>query len=242
MASVEGTHWWYRALHQRVLEGIRRCRKSDDARILDAGCGTGGLMAFLQNRGYRNLSGFDLSPYAVEICRDKGLSVKRGDISKIDAIFDGAFDVIISNDVLCYFGEDRIGGLTEKIGRKLKPGGVFMGNLPAFDAFDGIHDISVGIKKRYDKRLLFKLIDRGAFRWVDADYWPFILSPAVFLARFAQRIRLRLNPESEIRSDVGLPNARVNELLFRTIWLENKLLKRKPWASSLFVILRKFGP
>lgn len=150
--------------------------------------------------------------------------------------------MIISNDVLCYFGEDRITGLTGKIRRTLKPGGIFMGNLPAFDAFGGIHDISVGIKKRYDKKQLLKLIDRDAFRWVSADYWPFTLSSAVFLARFAQRIRLRLNPNLEIKSDIHLPDTFMNELLFRTVLFENKALKKKPWASSLFVILRKIGP
>jgi len=240
MAEVEEAHWWYRALHHRVLDSIRKCFQKDDITILDAGCGTGGLMRFLQGHGYRNISGFDLSPYAVEICRERRLpSVKLGDILKIDEIFQGPFDVIVSNDVLCYFNEREIVSLADKILRRLKPGGVFMGNLPAFKAFGGIHDISVGIKMRYTKKQFLDLFDPESFENISVDFWPFLLSPFVFLVRSVQRIKLRLNPDLEIRSDIDMPNAIVNGLLFRLIALENKVFRKKPWASSMFIILRK---
>jgi len=44
-----------------------------DALILDVACGEGALLAFLRDRGYTNLSGFDLSPENVAICQQRGL-------------------------------------------------------------------------------------------------------------------------------------------------------------------------
>ena len=46
MAKAESVMWWYRALHANLLWLIRRFAPVDGP-ILDAGCGTGGLLARL---------------------------------------------------------------------------------------------------------------------------------------------------------------------------------------------------
>lgn len=52
MRRVEDTHWWYRTLRQRVLRDLKRAlRGRDTARILDDGCGTGGMLAYLKEKG-----------------------------------------------------------------------------------------------------------------------------------------------------------------------------------------------
>ncbi|MBS34655.1 MAG: hypothetical protein CMO26_01870 [Thiotrichales bacterium] len=50
---------------------ISRHLQSFDARILDAGCGTGNAAQLLHQIGYRNLSGFDPSPGMLEVARRK---------------------------------------------------------------------------------------------------------------------------------------------------------------------------
>src|SRR4030095_10515629 len=44
MAALEDTMWWYRALHAGLVARLRRLSLPDGARVLDAGCGTGGLL------------------------------------------------------------------------------------------------------------------------------------------------------------------------------------------------------
>ena len=65
MAEAEGKHWWYRSLHERVLRTIQKQFASRDIDILDAGCGTGGLLSYLRDNGFTNLQGFDISEFAV---------------------------------------------------------------------------------------------------------------------------------------------------------------------------------
>ena len=43
MDAVEDRMWWYRALHARLLDALADVRGD----VLDAGCGTGGLLARL---------------------------------------------------------------------------------------------------------------------------------------------------------------------------------------------------
>ena len=43
MDAVEDHMWWYRALHRRLVAALA----GRDGCVLDAGCGTGGLLARL---------------------------------------------------------------------------------------------------------------------------------------------------------------------------------------------------
>ena len=69
MFRLEGQLWWYRILHERV-ESVLRQHFGDkrDIQLLDAGCGTGGLLSFLRQRNYNNLRGIDGSADAVAFC------------------------------------------------------------------------------------------------------------------------------------------------------------------------------
>src|SRR5690349_514197 len=48
MASLEGSMWWYRALHTELLSRMNGARVPPGARVLDAGCGTGAFLAKLR--------------------------------------------------------------------------------------------------------------------------------------------------------------------------------------------------
>ena len=50
MAEAEGVHWWYRTLHQMILSTLREFAHAETEPIIDAGCGTGGLIQFLQGK------------------------------------------------------------------------------------------------------------------------------------------------------------------------------------------------
>jgi SAM-dependent methyltransferase len=71
MARCEKELWWYKSLHDRTLRTIERVA-GKGAKILDAGCGTGGMLTRLRNHGYTNLDGFDLSPDAIKHSRENG--------------------------------------------------------------------------------------------------------------------------------------------------------------------------
>ncbi len=240
MACVEERHWWYRSLHSLVLETLEKCKVHHDAEIMDAGCGTGRLLAKLRESGYRHIRGFDLSEVALRYCSEKKLEVFLGDITKVfEHPEPEKLEVIICNDVLCYYRTDQVLRITTGMAKSLKRGGLCLVNMPSFRAFGGIHDISVGIKYRYTHRNTWDLFDHGLFSLLRHVYWPLVLSVPILLARTWQRLRLEMNPRTEIKSDIALPPGAVNELLRIIVQMENRFLVEKPFGSSLFLVLRK---
>ena len=67
MDAAEQRMWWYRALHARVIGALRR-RPGPAGTVLDAGCGTGGLLARMASLG-RPLAGLDFNPAAARARR-----------------------------------------------------------------------------------------------------------------------------------------------------------------------------
>ncbi len=240
MAAVEQEHWWYRTLHSLVLDSIRRNFTGDDAEIIDAGCGSGGLLLFLHKNGYTRLEGFDLSPDAVTICRRRALNVYIESLLNIAGRYArSSADIIISNDTLYYLNEQERFDFTRQCFQVLKPGGILICNVPALKAFHGIHDIAVGIKHRFSKRDVQKLFNPAQYQIVKEVYWPFLLSPIIFQKRLLQRIKMRMAPDFVAYSDIELPNPRLNNLLARVTLFENRWFSRKPFGISLFLVIRK---
>lgn len=212
-----------------------------NAKILDAGCGTGGMLAYLKRNRYLNVTGFDLSPDAIlHSKKDNKIDVQLLDIFESDKVYSKeTFDIIISHDILCLLHgqEDKIA--FEKLISLLKPGGLLLMNLPSGHFFKGTHDVAVGITKRYSKAKLLELAGES-IKIKESIYWPFFLSPLIFVVRFSQRIKLLLNRNVHVLSDVKLPPASINELFYNITRWENKVLKNKPWGSSVFVVMQKF--
>lgn len=239
MASAEKKLWWYRALHQLVFDALKSSKIPKDARILDAGCGTGGMMEGLQEKGY-SVQGIDLSPHAVNFCQQKGLSVIRDDVRNVTHHFSPeTFDVIISNDVLCYFREEEYVKLVDELLSLLKNKGLLIMNLPALKAFSGIHDLSVGLQQRFGKNDVAKISKLGQVEKTQTRYWPFLLSPLIYLIRYNQRQKLRKDPQIKIESDVSVPPAPLNRLLSGITSVELALPPFAPFGSSVFMVLQK---
>ena len=101
-------HWWYKILHLQTLKRIESHFSSQDLQIVDAGCGTGGLLNYLLQYGYFKVSGIDISEQAISCCRMRGVNATRENVLNIDKIFKQAsLDVIICNDVLYYLSFRR---------------------------------------------------------------------------------------------------------------------------------------
>lgn len=240
MAQCEEQLWWYRALHERTVESIRRAAGNRSLRVLDAGCGTGGLMLFLQAQGLGAVEGFDLSESAVAYCLGRGLNVQQLDLRQMTHHYAGRqFDVIVSNDTICYLStverEDFLSGARTL----LSEGGLLIFNAPAFDAFGGIHDHAVGIGKRFRREDIRGMHAMDGWTEIASGYWPFLLSPLIYLVRRGQRAQLAGGQVTTIRSDVSLPAPWLNRFLLALCRLERRWLGFGPWASSLFMVLRR---
>ncbi len=240
MANVEQSLWWYRSLHNQISKAIHRSfGKNKEISILDAGCGTGGLILHLKEKGYANLKGFDLSDFAISYCRDRGLNVFAENILNAKNHFDpNTLDVIVSCDVLYFLEDQERRELIVDFYTLLKPGGILLLNLPALKMFSGIHDLSVGIQHRFHHKELDRLFDGKQFSLIKHYYWPLTLAPIISFDRAKQRKKIR-SGKFEVESDIEMPSSIINNLLIGLMTFEQRFLPNINWGSSLFVIANK---
>ncbi|GAB3801490.1 class I SAM-dependent methyltransferase [Spirosoma humi] len=243
MFRLEGQLWWYRSLHERVGSALQQTfGQHRDIAILDAGCGTGGLLDFLRKQGYTNLRGVDGSADAVAFCQQRKLPVSLINLTDLTGFEpDTHYDAIICNDVFCYFTDADLRPLLNSLSDRLKPNGILVSNNNAFDLFRGEHDVAVGILRRFVRADFDRLLPHHGLSIQSATYWSFVLSPLILLIRQWQRLPLALGWRSadEAQSDVYLPVSWVNETLYRIVRAEQAWMRRTPFGSSLFMVSKK---
>ena len=242
MYQAERQLWWYRILHQKVRSQIKEYFHNHvDISILDAGCGTGGLLSYLQEEGFEQLEGFDFSTDAVTFSTRRGLNVVQQDLTQLSEYKPKKqFDVIICNDVFTYFSDEIIVQILQAIRAKLKPNGLFISNNNAHAAFAGIHDLVVGGQKRFVAADLKRLAAAANLPITYSTYWSFLLALPILLVRAWQRFQLRrkmIDLENH-PSDVALPPIWLDQTLYGLVKVEEKIGRRMPFGSSIFITTR----
>lgn len=246
MFEVEEKLWWYKILHEKVISEINSFSKGNkQIKILDAGCGTGGLLMKLQSAGYQNIQGFDFNDDAVVFSKSRGLNVQKMDITNLQGVFEkGSFDVIVSDDVFYQFEDEVIEKTISSIVDILKPNGIFITNNNAFEIFRGTHDIAVGSKKRFVLKDFQSYLSKiKAVSISTHHYWSLFLSPLILVVRLVQKLKLKLDlvDLENIKSDVEMPSEFMNNLFYNICRTESKILKNSPFGSSLFLVIKKKG-
>ena len=240
MAEVESSHWWYRTLHDSVWNQIKIHPKNIDVSVIDAGCGTDGLLQYLHDKGLKSLTGIDLSEYAVDTCKERGFEVEKENIFNLAKLFpEQSADIFISNDVLYFLSEEEQVHVLDSAYRILRSQGIFVLNLPALEIFRGTHDIAVGIKSRFNRAQILRLINATQFELQYFRFWPFFLSPVILVLRFLQRMQLLLITNPSVESDIALPSKMINKILYYLCRIEWSILKYAPFGSSVFIVLKK---
>ena len=131
MYNVESRHWWYVGLHDLILHLAESQFTGRPLTFLDAGCGTGGLLSALTDRGHQ-VEGFDFSDDAVEFCHQRGLDqVFKANINEWNPE-PGAYDLITIMDVLCHKWIPDEVKVLQSMSEGLKENGLLMLNYPAF--------------------------------------------------------------------------------------------------------------
>jgi SAM-dependent methyltransferase len=186
MRAVEDRHWWYlgmRAIHRDVL---RAARLPADARVLDAGCGTGGNFGMLGRIG--QVVGIDFSDLALELSAERGVGqLARASVTALPFRSD-SFDLVTSFDVLCHrsIGDDAVA--FGEFRRVLKPGGALLVQLPALKWLEGAHDREVHTVRRYTADELRAKARAAGLEPERVTYVNGLLSPLAAARRIAQRL------------------------------------------------------
>ncbi len=243
MYGVEDKLWWYRILHNKVFEQIKYHFPTDTSNlnILDAACGTGGLIRFLNKKGITQISGFDYASFAVSICIKDALNVSFGDLKKISDYGDNKkYDVICCMDAFYFLSDNEIEIALKEFQNRLTPKGIIIINIHAFEMFSGTHDLAIGSNRRYQLADFQQYFQKTSLHLQYYSYWPFLLSIPILIVRQLQKLKLRVlkNQSDNIESDVSHPGDLPNRFFYFITNLEEKLFNRGIFGSSLFMVLK----
>ncbi len=108
------------------------------ARILDAGCGSGGLIYWLQQQGFVSAEGVDVSNEEVSCAKTLGIKgIHRDDLRIFLSTRARSYDMIFILDVLEHFTKDEILDLLRLLYDALIPGGMLIIKTPNAEGFFG---------------------------------------------------------------------------------------------------------
>ena len=231
MAVLEDTMWWYRALHARLIEGLGRLHLPAGARVLDAGCGTGGLLCRIgQVMPELDRVGLEYDAEAAGSAAGKSVApVVTGTVNTLP--FSAcSFDVIISADVL-YHNQVDDAMASREFHRCVKSGGSLLLNLPAYDWMKSSHDRHLHTRRRYTVVSARRMVETAGFLVAGSGYWNCPLFPLLLLHRMSIGC-------ARATSDVQAFPLWQDKLFYAITIIERSMARaglRLPFGSSVWV-------
>jgi len=151
----------------RLISSLLKGKK-----ILEVGCGTGNLVQFLSDKNLE-IMGTDYSNVYLEKARKKNPNVE---FFKADLLhkeewnsFKNSFDSVIASEVIEHI-EDDLAAL-KTINSLLKPDGILVLTVPAFDSLYSPLDKKIGHYRRYSKKSICAKIQKAGFKIGKTRYW-----------------------------------------------------------------------
>ncbi len=223
-------NFWYKARRDLIKKLMIRHGISNK-NILEIGCGAGSQLEALSIFDNKVI-GSDINAKALEVAKSRGHNVFFQNIEQA-LEHEIKYDLICAFDVLEHIEHDE--KAMTNIYSMLKPDGLFMYSVPAYQFLFSSHDVYLEHFRRYSKKeLKDKLSDKG-FKQVERGYWNSFLFPVMIAKRLISR---KAKPQSET---YDLPIV-INELLYWMLKVENRLFKYKirfPFGLSIVGVVKK---
>ena len=227
--------WYFRSLHGHVARELAGAGLPAGAAVLDAGCGTGGLL--LRSRALlpgTNWSGLDFMPLACELARRRcgpETDIRQGSVTALP-YDDASFDAIVSVDVICQISDPE--NALAEFARVLRPGGLLVLNVPAYMWLWSYHDEAVHTKHRYTRREIAALLRHAQLAPQRLTHWNALPFPAIWAKR---KLFAAHGETSDVKDYGGAVDA-----VFRGLMsLEHAWLRTGgnwAWGSSVFAVAR----
>ncbi len=214
--EIEAHTWWFKTRRERVVDILRK--QTRNSRILDVGCSSGMLLSDLQALGFSEFTGIDVSEKAVALAKSRGFADCHVMDGQAPAFAKNSFDIIISSDSLEHMENDK--RALANWYELLKPGGMLVVFVPAYNFLWSNHDIINHHYRRYTRSGLKSALTGAGFETKRSGYWNVLL----FFPAAAIRLVQKLRPaKSEPKDDMHRIPAILDWLLASTIRVENSL-------------------
>lgn len=234
MFENELSHGWYLGTRRHLIKTLKQNIKTN-ARILDAGAGTGGTIKFLRRAGFRNIIGVEKSDIAITYSRQRSLKIQKGDINRLPFKKE-TFDAVICLDVLYHKGVNLNLAISE-FQRVLKNGGLLYIQEPAFNFLKSHHDLAISTERRFTQKTIAKIINESGFKIIKLTY----LNTFMFIPIAMKRIIDKYRHTKEISSDVVPLSPALNWLITNSLTIESLLLRYMsfPFGFSIICLAKK---
>lgn len=193
LAETEDGMWYFHALNQRMLLPLQPWR-GKQARVLDAGCGTGGLIRTLSSQeSHWAITGLDFSPIACSLARERtSAEIVEGSITDLP-FPESSFDIVTCADVLSQVHDGSMA--LREFARVLRPGGVAVINVAAYRWMWSYHDETCETRHRYRRSELLRMVRACGLLPIQASYANIFVFPLIIARR-------KLLPPKAATSDV----------------------------------------
>lgn len=238
MARLEREHWWFRAKRRLALDVLRGYGISEGA-AADVGCGTGAMLAELTTAGFSPVIGLDTSSVALRFAAEHHVDGSPTTLAAASAaqlpFADNSLRCVTSLDVIEHLDDD-VNALRE-YARVVKPGGLVIVAVPAYQWAWSDHDVVLGHRRRYHARQLERVAITAGLEVTRSTYYHGWLVPLALLVRRTP-IRFLVRNSAEEASFVGPV---INRLLLAVVGAERWISKRAriPVGLSILLVARK---
>lgn len=239
----EDRHWWFASRTRALLTILERHTRRRDLLILDVGSGAGNMYHHLSR--YGDVIGVESHPAPVKVGQDRGYDIRLGEGDNLN-FEDATFDLVTALDVVEHNEHDV--AMLQEMHRVLKPGGLVLISVPAFQWLWSFNDDINDHKRRYTVGDLEEKLRRVGFSPLESTYNNFLVFPLAAAAIFANK---RKQPPTELKShyfdedayqvDMQPTHPVVNAVLTGVGMAEQGLLRVTPLpvGTGLISIARK---
>lgn len=176
-------HFWIQwrfSVFRKLLDKAEISSKKQ-LHVLEIGCGKGVFLRQMEQHTCWEIDGADINLEALKDSVAKRSRLLFYNIMEKRMEFKHVYDIVILMDVLEHI--ENTGEFLEACFFHIKPGGIFIINVPVLQCMYSVYDETMGHFRRYDNKKLLKEFGIIRVSKVITTYWGITLLPLLFFRK-----------------------------------------------------------